>query len=96
MHGTHYLFQASIAILRLVESDLLQLDLSGINDYLKAFKDAPGFLPSADAIIKESLKVKLDEEKLERWRGEYKQVHAPSREEKKKKKMLASVKQQAI
>jgi ABC-type uncharacterized transport system substrate-binding protein len=29
----------SIAILKLIQHDLLQLDLSGINDYLKSFKD---------------------------------------------------------
>ena len=39
MFGTRYIFQVSIAILRLIEYDLLRLDLQGINDYFKSFKD---------------------------------------------------------
>lgn len=76
MHGTRYLFQVSIAILRLVQDDLLMMDLSGINDYLKSFKEdekiayqsggslaaiGSSRLPPYEKIIAESLKVKLDE-----------------------------------
>jgi hypothetical protein len=80
VYGTRYLFQVSIAILRLIQNDLVQMDLSGINDYLKSFKDdekvayqglsansAIGrqLLPPIETIIEESLKVKLNDEFLD-------------------------------
>ena len=34
--GTKFLFQAALAIVKLAKDDLLKLDFSGINDYLKA------------------------------------------------------------
>jgi hypothetical protein len=39
IYGTRYLFKVSIAILKLVEHDLLQQDIQKINDYFKAFRD---------------------------------------------------------
>jgi len=74
------------------------MDLSGINDYLKAFKDeGETLLPPFEKIIEESLKVKLNEERLEQLRAEYKRLHAPKKEEKKNKaRKLEKVKQQAI
>jgi hypothetical protein len=69
VHGTRYLFRVSIAILKLIEADLLQLDISGINDYFRAFKDEESsqskLLPDFEIIIKESLKVKISDEKLD-------------------------------
>ncbi len=39
VYGTRYIFKVTIAILKLTEADLLQLDISGINDYFRSFKD---------------------------------------------------------
>lgn len=107
MYGTHYIFQVSIAILRLIQHDLLQLDLSGINDYLKSFKDdeklayqvgaafsSKSMLPPYERIIEESLKVKLNEVFLDQLRADFIQIHAPKKEEKKNKaRKLEKVKQ---
>jgi hypothetical protein len=101
VYGTRYIFQVSLAILKLIEDDLLQLDLSGINDYFKSFKDddnhqtaspqagAPfahkSLLPPIETIISESLKIKLNEEFLDQKRAEYKQLHAMTKQSKKNK-----------
>ena len=39
VHGSIYIFKVAIAILQLVEEDLLKLDMAGINDYFKSFKE---------------------------------------------------------
>ena len=39
VHGSIYIFQVSLAILRLIEKPLLSYDLDGINQFLKSFKD---------------------------------------------------------
>ena len=58
---------------------------------------AKSLLPPYEQIIDESLKVKLNEERLEELRAEYKRLHAPKKEAKKNKaRMLEKVKQQAI
>ena len=109
MFGTHYIFQVSIAILRLIQYDLVQLDLSGINDYLKSFKEdekaafqgassgggvGKSKLPPIETIIEESFKVKLNEDNLDKLKKEYKRLHAPRKEDKKNKiKKLGIVKQ---
>jgi hypothetical protein len=79
VHGTHYLFKVTIAILKLIESDLLQLDISDINDYFRAFKDEDSsqsrkLLPDFEVIIKESLKVRIQEEKLDALKRQYKVI----------------------
>jgi hypothetical protein len=57
---------------------LLQLDLSGINDYFKSFKDDESavvknkLLPPIEVIIEESLKIKLNHERLDVLKQEYK------------------------
>jgi F0F1-type ATP synthase membrane subunit a len=38
-NGTIYLFQVSLAILKLLEPDLLKLDLDGICKYFSSFKE---------------------------------------------------------
>lgn len=39
VHGTRYIFKVTVAILKLIEEDLLRLDMQGINDYFRSFKD---------------------------------------------------------
>jgi len=72
VHGTKYFFRVTIAILQLIEGDLLQLDISGINDYFRSFKEEESnnnkLLPDIEVIIKESFKVKISDEKLEALR----------------------------
>lgn len=78
--GTRYLFRAAIAILRLIQNDLLGLDMTEVNEYFKSFKTDSGFesngannigginhnpLPPIEAIIAESLKVKIDDHWLD-------------------------------
>jgi hypothetical protein len=38
VHGTRYIFKVAISILKLIESDLINLDMSGINEYFQSFK----------------------------------------------------------
>ena len=68
VHGTYFLFNVAIAILKLTEKDLLSLDMGGINDYFKSFKGEEGtlnaLLPSYETIIAESLKVRIAEDRL--------------------------------
>jgi hypothetical protein len=85
VHGTRYLFRVTIAILKLAEEDLLHLDISGINEYFKAFKDDENpagsgganyqphkLLPDHETIIKESLKIKISDELLDELKDNYK------------------------
>lgn len=39
VYGTKFILQASIAILKLIEDDLLQISFSDINEYLKHLKE---------------------------------------------------------
>jgi hypothetical protein len=39
VYGSRYLLKVTIAILKLTEHELLKLDLQGVNDYFKAFRD---------------------------------------------------------
>jgi len=43
-HGTVYIFKVAIAILKLIEPEIIKLDLSKINDVFKSFKDDEGNL----------------------------------------------------
>lgn len=76
VHGTRYVFQVSIAILRLIQQDLLQLDIQGVNDYFKSFKDDDQLngklLPPTEQIISESFKVKLNEDWIDELKAQYK------------------------
>jgi hypothetical protein len=70
VYGTRYIFQVSIAILRLTQHDLIHLDISDVNDYFKSFKDdetgkSSKLLPPFEVIISESYKVKIDDEWLD-------------------------------
>mmetsp|Transcript_36897 Transcript_36897/g.35626 ORF Transcript_36897/g.35626 Transcript_36897/m.35626 type:complete len:105 (-) Transcript_36897:169-483(-) len=38
VYGTRYLFSVTIALLKLIEPDLLKLDLTGINEYFQSLK----------------------------------------------------------
>ena len=85
VHGTSYLFRVTIAILKLTQDDLLRLDISGINDYFRALKEESNgpnrVMPEIETIIKESLKIKLNEEKLDALAKQYKVVKSPRRSE---------------
>ena len=61
------------------------MDLSGINDYFKSFKDDEAsmkskLLPPTEKIIEESFKVKLNEERLDFLKREYKRINSPKKE----------------
>ena len=59
--GTKFFFKAALAILRLVESELLVLDFSEINEYFKSFNDTKSqykLLPDYEKIITEAHKFK--------------------------------------
>jgi hypothetical protein len=67
VHGTLYLFQVSIAILKLIKEDLLIRDMDSINKLFSSFKDNEKagsdsghnayFLPPDEDIIRESYKI---------------------------------------
>ena len=64
------MFQVSLAILKLVQDDLLELDFGDINEYFKTFKDEEDtgnykLLPDFEKIISEAYKIKLTDEKIE-------------------------------
>jgi len=62
------MFQVSIAILRLIHDDLMKLDIQGVNEYFKSFKDEENnnkLLPPIETIIDESYKVKIDNDWLD-------------------------------
>ena len=75
-YGTYFIFNVVIAILKLGEKKLLSYDLDGITNYFKSFKEleskASHNISSYETIIKESLKVKISYEKLEKLRFQYK------------------------
>ena len=69
------MFQVALAILKLVQHELLELDFGEINEYFKTFKDqedtgAFKLLPDFEKIISEAYKIKLTDEKIEELLGE--------------------------
>jgi hypothetical protein len=75
------MFKVSIAILKLCHNDLMVLDISGINDYFKAFKDDESgtskILAPIETIIQEALKVRINDEWLDELKVQYKQLQSP-------------------
>jgi hypothetical protein len=66
--GTKFFFKAALAILRLVESELLLLDFSEINEYFKSFNEKDSsykLLPDYEKIITEAYKFKITDEQVE-------------------------------
>ena len=68
--GTKFMFQVALAILKLVQHHLLELDFGEINEYFKTFKDeedtgAYKLLPDFEKIISEAYKIKLTDEHIE-------------------------------
>ena len=66
--GTKFFFKVALAILRLVESDLLQLEMTDINEFFKRFIDAdPSYplLPDYEKIITEAYKFKITDEQID-------------------------------
>jgi len=59
------------------------LDLSGVNDYFKSFKDdefgKSKNLPPIETIISESLKIKISEEWLDELKLKYKKLQSPKK-----------------
>jgi hypothetical protein len=70
-YGTRFILSASLAILKLLETNLLGLDLGGINEYFKKLKDEDAetislrLLPDFESIIQESKKINITDEKIE-------------------------------
>lgn len=60
--GTKFFFKVSLAILKLIENDLIELDFTEMNEYFKKFKDEDGvgynLLPNFELIITEAHKFK--------------------------------------
>ena len=57
--GTKFMFQVALAILKLVQHHLLELDFGEINEYFKTFKDEEDtgsykLLPDFEKIISEA------------------------------------------
>lgn len=80
--GTRYLFKATLAILKLLESELLKLDMQQVNDYFRAFRDEDKdtyskLLPEIETIIKESYKVKINDQRLDELKLKFKQEQEP-------------------
>lgn len=83
VHGPRYIFRVTIAILRLVQDHLFSEDITGINEFFKAFKDEVGGtsknLPEFEKIIKESLKIKINNELLDELKMKFKHLHSPKK-----------------
>ena len=63
--GTKFFFKVTLAILKLVESELMKLDFSEINEYFKSFNEKDSqykLLPDYEVIIKEAEKFKITDE----------------------------------
>lgn len=63
--GSKFFFKAALAILKLVESELITLDFSEINEYFKSFVEKHSqfkLLPDYERIITESYKFKITDE----------------------------------
>ena len=66
--GTKFFFKATLAILRLVEQELLLLDFSEINEYFKSFNSTDTsfkLLPDYEKIISEAYKFKISDENID-------------------------------
>lgn len=67
--GTKFFFKFSLAVLSLVEKDLLVLDFSAINEFFKSMKDDEenqyNLLPDFERIIAEAYKFKITDDKVE-------------------------------
>ena len=68
--GTKFMFMVALAILKLVQHELLELDFGEINEYFKTFKDqedtgAFKLLPDFEKIISEAYKIKLTDERID-------------------------------
>lgn len=94
------MFRVTIAILRLIQNDLFELDISGVNEYFKAFKDQDdsvgGNLPPFETIISESLKIKINDEWLDALKSQYKQLQSPKKEPKTRTVKLKKIRQEAL
>ena len=65
--GTKFFFKATLAILKLVEHELMKLDFSAINDYFKAFNSTDSqykLLPDHEKIIAQAYKFKITDEQI--------------------------------
>ena len=67
--GTKFFFKAALAILRLIESEIIVLEMSEINEYFKSFLDSENsqfkLLPDYEKIITEAHKFKITDERVE-------------------------------
>ena len=80
--GTKFMFQVALAILKLVQHHLLDLDCGEINEYFKTFKDEEDsgqykLLPDFEKIISEAYKIKLTDEKIEAIVRSMQEVETP-------------------
>jgi hypothetical protein len=93
----------TLAILKLCEEELLQLDMSGINDYFKSFKNeenggSSALLPPIETIIDESFKIKIPDETIDLLSVNYKENHKPNKKKKGDKAIvkLSKIKEDAL
>ena len=66
--GTRFFFKAALAILRLVEDDLMQLEMTDINEFFKSFIDGNSsypLLPDFEKIISEAHKFKITDAQID-------------------------------
>lgn len=66
--GTRFFFKAALAILRLVEDDLMQLEMTDINEFFKSFIDGDSsypLLPDYERIIQEAHKFKITDAQID-------------------------------
>jgi len=78
--GTIFMFKFALAVLKFVQYDLIRLDLQGVNDFFRLFKEDEDngltkakVLPETEVLITESLKIKLSEDRLEDLKYRYKE-----------------------
>lgn len=68
-YGTRFIFSAALAILKLVENNLMGLSMGDINDFFKEIKDEDEskyrLLPDFERIITEAKKINITDEKIE-------------------------------
>jgi len=74
------MFKFALAVLKFVQYDLIRLDLQGVNDFFRLFKEDEDngltkakVLPETEVLITESLKIKLSEDRLEDLKYRYKE-----------------------
>lgn len=67
--GTRFIFSTALAILKLVENNLLGLNLGDINDFFKQLKDEDEskyrLLPDFEKIIIEAKKINITDERID-------------------------------